>query len=232
MIRILLIDDVPVFQSMIATFLSKEEDIQIVGTARTLKDAKQLSPTADIALVNAEMEDHQALRMVRELALYNSENPYFKILVTALEETKEEVLQYIRAGAVGYVDKQASIEDLVQKVREAVAGKSRVSPTIAATLISYVNRYSIMLDQFRLDSDYSYNLTRREEEILELVSRGQTNREIAGELVIEIGTVKNHIHNILKKMGVNNRYEAATRFLVDHRMQALTQASVFTFSEQ
>ena len=55
MIRILLIDDVPVFQSMIATFLSKEEDIQIVGTARTLKDAKQLSPTANIALVNAEM---------------------------------------------------------------------------------------------------------------------------------------------------------------------------------
>lgn len=231
MIRILLIDDIPVFQSMIAAVLAEEADIQVVGTARTLKESLKLAPEADIVLVNGQMAENQAIKVVREIAMHNDKNSKPKILAIGLNDNKEEVIQYIRAGAVGYVLKKDSIDELLQKVRGIVAGKSHVSPKIAATLISYVNRYSMVMDQFRLDTDFSYSLTAREEEILELVCQGFTNRDIANQLVIEIGTVKNHIHNILKKMGVKNRNEAATRWVVNHRMKVLSQSGPYNISE-
>lgn len=202
-----------------------------MGTARTLIEAMKFTPQADIVLVNAQMAENQAFKVIREISMQNHGSAQPKILAIGLNETRSEVIQYIRAGAIGYVLKQDSIDDLIQKVRGIVAGKSHVSPKIAATLISYVNRYSILMDQFRLDTDFSYNLTAREEEILELVCQGQTNREIANELVIEIGTVKNHIHNNLKKMGAKNRNEAAARWVVNHRMQLMSQSDSFGLAE-
>lgn len=177
MIRILLIDDTPVFQSMIAAVLVEEPDIQLVGIALNLDEAMKLAPQAEIILVNAQMAGNEALKVIREIAMQNAGTEKPKVLAIGLNDSKEEVIQYIRAGAVGYVLKKDSIDEQLQKVRGIVAGKSHISPKIAATLISYVNPYSMVMDQFRLDTDFSYNLTAREEEILELVCQEiQTGR--------------------------------------------------------
>jgi two-component system, NarL family, nitrate/nitrite response regulator NarL len=133
-----------------------------------------------------------------------------------LAEAQEQVLQYVQAGAAGYVLQDESLEDLLERVRDAHAGRVRVSPKIAAALMSRVAEYALLLDQVELGS-YPVELTPREEEILAIIGQGLTNQEIADRLRIEVGTVKNHVHSILQKLDVNSRHEAAVAWTILHR---------------
>jgi DNA-binding NarL/FixJ family response regulator len=121
-------------------------------------------------------------------------------------------LTYIEAGAAGYVLKEASVEDLVENIRAVADGQALVSPVIARTLMERVADLVRICDDLGITVGGIAELTRRETEVLELIAQGKTNQEIADEMIIELGTVKNHVHNLLKKLNVSNRAEAARYF--------------------
>ncbi|NIT57547.1 MAG: hypothetical protein GWN00_15355 [Aliifodinibius sp.] len=137
------------------------------------------------------------------------------------------ILQYIEAGASGYVLQNESVEDMMEKLHAAKEEKALVSPMVAASMIDRLTQLANLdmpLAYMENKDNMIYELTPREEEVLGLVADGCTNKEIAEELVIECGTVKNHVHNILKKLEVNSRYEAASIFQAQKRPASLAVA--------
>jgi DNA-binding NarL/FixJ family response regulator len=115
----------------------------------------------------------------------------------------------VEAGATGYVLKDHSLEDLIETVRAAQDGKVFVSPQIAAALMKRLSDLAQMFSDVENNVTDTTNLTARELEVLELIGKGMTNQQIAKKLVVEIGTVKNHVHSILEKLNVKTRDEAA-----------------------
>jgi DNA-binding NarL/FixJ family response regulator len=120
------------------------------------------------------------------------------------------VLKYVEAGAAGYILKDSSVADLVEAVHLAQRGEAQISTKVAAAILerlSKMTRIFSRVDTFILEDN---RLTQRELEVLGFISKGFTNQEIASQLIVEVGTVKNHVHSIIKKLNVSNREEAAT----------------------
>lgn len=206
MIRILLVNQIRLLSNVMAAVLEDEPDIEVVGCATSVGEAMDLAPKSDVILVNTRMSDGAALRLIRAVA--DADLPA-KVLALGLAESREQILQFVEAGAAGYVLKDDSVEDLLERIRGANAGRVRVSPKIAAALMSRVTAYAQLLDQVEAGIGEADDLTPREQEILELIGEGLTNQEIAERLVVEVGTVKNHVHSILQKLDASSRYEAA-----------------------
>jgi DNA-binding NarL/FixJ family response regulator len=131
------------------------------------------------------------------------------VLALGLTEEKKRVLRYVEAGASGYILKDDSLEDLIEIVRATQEGKVFVSPQIAAAMMERLSDLAQIFAGVENNLTDTTTLTSREMEVLELISKGYTNQQIAQNLVIEVGTVKNHVHNILEKLNVNSRGEAA-----------------------
>jgi two-component system nitrate/nitrite response regulator NarL len=122
--------------------------------------------------------------------------------------------RYVEAGANGYVLKDNSVDELLTRIRVAYREKALVSPKIVAALMSRVTEWAQLFADIEAGISESADLTPREREILELIGQGLTNQEIADSLFIEVGTVKNHVHNILQKLDVSSRQDAAAYLAV------------------
>lgn len=211
MIRVLLVNQIRLLSNVMAAVLEEEPDMEVVGYATSLDEALKQAPSSDVILVNTRMSDGAALDLIRAVA--DAELPA-KILALGLSESKEQILRYVEAGAAGYVLKDDSVDDLVKRIRGANAGQVRVSPKIAAALMTRLAEYAQLLDDVEVGVGEAETLTPREQETLELIGQGLTNRQIAERLVIEVGTVKNHVHNILQKLDASSRHEAAAYLTV------------------
>lgn len=211
MIRILLVSQFLFICDALSSVLESEPDMEVIGSAISVREALDLVSKADLVLVNVQMPNNDAFKLIQ--AIVGAKLPP-KVIVLGLTETKEHVLQYLQAGASGYVLKDDSVDDLVLRIRDVHAGQSPVSPTIASALISRLYEYSLLLSQVKNGIGQNSTLTTREQEILRLVGQGLTNQEIADQLVIEVGTVKNHVHNIMQKLDVNTRQEAAVTWTI------------------
>lgn len=209
MIRVLVVDEERLMCAVMASVLSGEPDLSVVGSAISPAEALEQAATCDIVLVSTSLPDNGALLVTRAIA--DDELPA-KALVFGLGESEPEILTYIEAGAAGYVLKEASVEDLVENIRAVADGQALVSPAIARTLMERVADLVRVCDDLGITIGGIAELTRRETEVLELIADGKTNQEIADEMIIELGTVKNHVHNLLKKLNVSNRAEAARYF--------------------
>lgn len=209
MIRVLVVDEERLMCAVMASVLSGEPDLSVVGSAISPAEALEHAATCDIVLVSTSLPDNGALLVTRAIA--DGELPA-KALVFGLGESEPEILTYIEAGAAGYVLKEASVEDLVENIRAVADGQALVSPAIARTLMERVADLVRICDDLGITIGGIAELTRRETEVLELIAAGKTNQEIADEMIIELGTVKNHVHNLLKKLNVSNRAEAARYF--------------------
>ena len=176
-----------------------------MGRVTTYDAALGRVPGADVVLVSTRLPDQGALRLTEAIA---RDHPEVRVLVLGLAESEEEILRYVEAGAAGYVLKDDSVEELLRNVRAVHSGEAVVSPEIAGALISRVGELAqLFADAFAIDK--SADLTPREREVLKLLGQGLTNQEIADRLVIELGTVKNHVHSILDKLNVSSRKDAA-----------------------
>jgi two-component system nitrate/nitrite response regulator NarL len=205
MIRILLVNETRLVANVIASVLEDEPDIQVVGTATTAEEALAKAPEADLVLVSTGLPDNDALQVTHAI---KEEDPEVKVLILGLTEARERVLHYVEAGAAGYVLKDDSVDEMLRRIRAAYQERAVVSPDIAAALIERLGELSELFAGVAGVGDCP-DLTPREREILELIAQGLTNQEIADRLVIEVGTVKNHVHNILDKLNVSTRQEAA-----------------------
>jgi two-component system, NarL family, nitrate/nitrite response regulator NarL len=207
-INVLLVHEIRLMCNIIAAALDDEPDIKVVGSATTIEEVLNLidNNEVDVALVSTHLPDHGALKLTAEIS---KRAPSTKVLALGLSENKERVLRYVEAGAAGYVLQDDSLQDMIETVRAAQQGKVSVSPEIAAAMMKRLSDLAQMFAD--VDSRIADNagLTERELEVLKLIGEGLTNKGISQQLVIELGTVKNHVHSILEKLDVSNRGEAA-----------------------
>ena len=207
MIRVLLVNEMRLVSNVIASVLEDESDIEVVGRAASVDEALALATESDVVLVSTRLPHSGALKLTSAIA---EADPSVKVLVLGLGESKERVLRYVEAGADGYVLKNDSVDDLLRHIRAAQRGKALVSPKIAAALMSRVTELAQLFAEIESGLSESADLTPREREILELIGQGLTNQQIADRLIIEVGTVKNHVHSILQKLDVSSREDAAS----------------------
>ena len=199
-IGVLIVDDHAVVRQGLRTLLELQEDIEILGEAsnglESVEQARQLLPDVVLMdLVMPEMDGIEATRRIRALS------PNTKVIILTSFAEDEKVFPSIKAGALGYLLKNVSPADLITAVQAASRGEAQLHPEIATKLM---NEFSNRPSKPAHDE-----LTERELEVLRLISRGMSNREIAGELVLSEKTVKTHVSNILSKLHLNDRTQAA-----------------------
>ena len=207
-IHILLVNEFPLIGNVIVAALEDESDFHVVGSVTTPEEALKIvqESVVDVALVSTRLSDQGALKLTSAIAEIAPET---KVLALGLTEEKQRVLRYVEAGATGYVLKDDSLEDMIETVRAAQDGKVFVSPKIAAAMVERLSDLAQMFSDVENSVTDTAGLTSRELEVLKLIGKGLTNQEIAEQLVIEVGTVKNHVHSILEKLNVGSRGEAA-----------------------
>jgi len=205
-IRVLLTADVRLHREGLAEILAYQEGLKVVEAAASVDEAAaaacELHP--DVAILD--LGHAEGLEATRVLA---SAAPDVRIIAMCVAETEAEVVSWAEAGAGGYVTPDASAQDLVAAVRAVAHGECPCSPASAGVLIRRVSA----LARDAPSRAASGGLTPREREIVELIGAGCANKEIARRLHIELHTVKNHVSNILKKLGVSRRGEAAAQWL-------------------
>jgi two-component system NarL family response regulator len=207
-IRILLVNEFRLIGNVIVAALEDETDIHVVGCVTTPKEALEIvqENDVDVALVSTRLSEEGAINLTRAITDFA---PSTKVLALGLTEEKQRVLRYVEAGATGYILKDDSLDDLIETVRAAQEGKVFVSPQIAAAMMERLSDLAQIFSSVENNVADTPGLTSRELEVLELIGKDFTNQEIADHLVIEIGTVKNHVHSILDKLNVGSRGEAA-----------------------
>jgi len=208
MIRILVVHQTRLISSIISSVLDEEKDITVLGQATDSDEALERLQTepCEIVLVAATLPENGALKITEVVA--QMEKPP-KVLVIGLPKSKNAILQYVAAGASGYVLQEVSTERLLDHIRAVYDGKAIISPDIAAALMNHISELAQISTQTDIDPSAYSELTPREREVLELIGEEYSNQQIADRLFIEVGTVKNHVHNILKKLDVSSRHEAA-----------------------
>lgn len=216
MIRVLLVNEYRLMCNVVASVLEDEEDIQVVGSATSYEQASQLvkEDDIDVVLASTRLPDRGALRLTD---FVKGHFPEINVLVLGITEHKEHVLQFIEAGADGYVLRDDSTDDLLDGIRAAEQGKAHVSPGIAAAMMDRLSELAHMFAHLETGVVETAGLTEREKQVLDLLGENFTNKEIADRLYIEVGTVKNHVHSILDKLDVNSREEAASYLAIIKR---------------
>lgn len=207
-IKVLSIIEVRLIGNIFADVLENEPDIIVVGSSTNLEDGLRLiqGQDVDVVLVSVGLPGQCALEFTRTIV---DISPSAKVLALGLADDKDDVLKYIEAGAAGYILKDSSLNDMIEIIRSTQRGEARISAKMAGAL---VQRLSSLAKVFSVEDTIAngIRLTPREHEVLQCIGRGCTNQEIAALLLVEIGTVKNHVHRILEKLNVNNREEAAS----------------------
>ncbi|CAA9443220.1 MAG: hypothetical protein AVDCRST_MAG37-1567 [uncultured Rubrobacteraceae bacterium] len=231
-IRVLVADDHPVFRYGIRALLSSDPDIELVGEATNGEEAvtRALELRPDVILMDFNMPEMDGIEATRKIL---EASPHTNILMMTMSEDDESVVAAVRAGARGYVLKDAERDETLRAVQAAAGGEAIFGPTIARRLAAYfatpVTGPGTPPEQAPAEepetpesvtsaasaSQYPAGLTAREVEVLRLVARGITNAQIAQELYLSPRTVNAHLNSIYGKLGVSSR-SAATRFAVEH----------------
>ena len=215
MIRILIVDDTRLYREGLAQLLGRNDRLSVVGVAGERDDAlacvRELDP--DIVLLHMGMPDSfEILRAMVATA------PRTKVVGLRVAETEDEILACAESGIAGYLPRDGSLDDLLSTVDSVARGEVLCSPRVAATLLRRVATLAVE----RRPRAVAANLTPREREIVGLIDEGLSNKEIALRLSIEVHTVKNHVHNILEKLKVHRRGEAAARLREDGTIRRST----------
>jgi DNA-binding NarL/FixJ family response regulator len=203
-LRVLLVDDHDLFRTGLRNLL-EEQGVTVVGEAATgaeaVRHVRELTP--DVVVMDLNMPGMGGVEATRHVV---GVSPLTRVVVLTISDQDSDVLDAILAGACGYLLKDASIQDLVAGITSAARGESLISPHIAAKVLQRVRATSAQPD---IAETIRSELSDREIEVLKLIANGKDNAVIAGELHISPKTVKNHISNILMKLQIDNRIQAA-----------------------
>lgn len=217
-IKILIADAHYMFIRGIESILSDDETLEIVGKAQTGQEAyefaKQHNP--DVILMDVNMPIINGLEVLRKVS---EEVPEAKVLLLAVDEKEEQLLEALRLGAKGFLLKNILPNELLTFIHMIHRGESIISGPIARKIVDYFSNHQLSELKSVRPLHKTDILTKREKEILMHVIKGSTNREIAAALFISENTVKNHLRNIMEKLHMNNRVQAATYALQEGWLQ-------------
>ncbi|ANC10762.1 MULTISPECIES: response regulator [Bacillus] len=204
-IKVLLVDDHTVVLKGLAFFLSTQEDLDLVGEANNGKEAlvKVGETNPDVILMDLYMPEMDG---VEATAYIKKEYPNVKVIVLTSFSDQAHVLPALRAGASGYILKDVEPDQLVEAIRSAYKGNIQLHPDIANALLSQTLPVEEKEEEHSIQVDV---LTARENEVLQLLAKGMSNKEIASVLVITEKTVKAHVSSILSKLNLSDRTQAA-----------------------
>ena len=202
MIRLLLVDDQEIFREGLGELLSLREGIEVVGQASNGEE--EISLTAklqpDVILMDVRMPGCNGVKATRSI---HDSYPWIRIVVLTVFDDDEYIGQSLQAGAIGYLLKRTPAEQIVTAIRSAYSGYSQLGPTIAPKVFAHLSpKFSASKVQ------YTSRLSKRELEVLQLIAQGKNNQEIARELYITEGTVRNYVTRIIRQLGLRDRISA------------------------
>ena len=208
-VRVLVVDDQTLFREALTTLLEVREEIAVVGAAENGAQALDLVDALhpDVVLMDLRMPVLDGVATTTRLTV---EHPDVRVLVLTTFDGDDEVFPALRAGAVGYLLKDATASRLVEGVLAAARGESVLQPSVAAKVLARMNQLPDVPEAPR-QQPLLDPLTERELDVLRAVADGLSNRETAARLFLSEGTVKNHVTNVLAKLGVRDRTQAALR---------------------
>ena len=206
-LRILVGDDHDIVRKGLAMLISRQDDLTVVGEAGTAAEAVQraaeLSP--DVVVLDIRLPDGSGIEACREIRDHNSD---INVLMLTSYSDEEAAMASIMAGASGYLLKEIRSQEIVEAIRQVGTGRSLLDPAVTAGVLDRIRRGQ--------EDDKWAQLTDHEQRILELIAEGQTNREIAADVHLSDKTVKNYVSNILGKLEVARRSQAAA-YLAERR---------------
>lgn len=211
MIRVAIVTPIRLISDLLQAVFRNQVDFEVTAAVGNRNDALRLASECDVLLVSAELPGSETLEIVQSMSR-NGNAP--AVVVFGLPEGEQVCLRYLEAGASGCIREQDSTAQLVHAVRLAAARQVALA---GDQLMLVIKRVRALSEEYRKPADANpesieKGLTRREREILNLIAKGYGNREIAQYLTIELGTTKNHVHNILEKLQVKSRRDAAVYF--------------------
>jgi two-component system nitrate/nitrite response regulator NarL len=202
-IKILIVDDHPLIRRGLSTVIAEAEGITLVGEAsdglQAIKRARDLSP--DVVLMDIMMP---TMNGVEATAVILRNQPWLKVMMLTISDKEEDLYSAIKAGASGYLLKNVRPPELVDAIEQVVQGGAIITQNLAPRLLD-----DLMDERAEFDTASPTAITRRERDVLELVSAGFSNREIADKLFVSENTVKTHLRNIMDKYHFKNRAQAA-----------------------
>ena len=220
-IRLLLIEDNRLLRDGIFAILKPHKDIVIIATSgdgkNTLIKIKQLKP--NVVLLDLGLRSQNSLRVVE---VVKKDFPQAKIIVMDLAPVQADILQYVKAGANGFILKDASLNDFLITIRTVADGSTVLPPLLIDSLFSQIVDHAVREGKSKIKN--AVQMTKRERQVIGLLSEGISNKEIAQKIHISTYTVKSHIHNIMEKLALHTRLEIANYSYTDETLKTITKS--------
>ena len=209
-VRVLLVDDQPLFRTAISSLINAQDDFTVVGEAENgliaVERAHELKP--DLIVMDVEMPVMDGVEATR---LLTEQMPAIKIVMLTVSDSEEHLFDAVRNGASGYLLKDLRPDQLYDMLRSVMRGETPISPGVAGLLLSEVRSGNFTPTDSSHHTESGPPITARELEILQLVAEGLSNKQIGRRLSITEGTVKNHVSTILQKIDARDRTQAALK---------------------
>jgi len=204
--RVLIIDDNRLMREGLSALLRAQPDLQVVGAVADLAAALRQVPdvTPHVVLVDAGLDSCDGCRCVEQ---FRKSAPAARVIVMDLLPAPDEVVAYVKAGAKGFIMKDATVEDFVGTVRSVARGSDVIPPVLTGTLLSHIAQDAVV--HHRADAADAVRMTKREQEVMQLIAEGLDNKAIAQRLGVAGDTVKSHVRNILEKLALHSRLAIA-----------------------
>ena len=208
-IKILLIEDNRVLRDGIKALVNAQRDLKVVaargGSHDTLLNVRTAKP--HVVLIDLGLRNENGLRIVATLA---KEMPQTKVIGMGLIPSQRDIVEFVEAGAAGFILKDATIDEVFRTIRSVARGIRVLPPPLAESLFAHVVEQALRRGRGKLPD--AVRMTKREREVILLIAEGMSNKEIAQQLNLSTYTVKSHVHNILEKMALHSRLQIATQF--------------------
>lgn len=205
-ISLILVDDNRLLREGLAALIHKQPGFKVLAASADVDEALQKVREAkpDVVLVDFGLEDHDSLSLT---ATVHAEVPQARVIVMGLLPIQEDIANYVRAGASGFIMKDASFEEFFDTIRAVAAGAEVLPTALTNTLFAQIARNAVSGSKTKVLE--SVRLTSRERQVIDLLGEGLSNKEISTRLNIAVHTVKSHVHNVLEKLALHSRLEVA-----------------------
>ena len=220
-IRLLIIEDNRLLRDGILEILKPHKDIVLIAASgdgkNTQLSIQKMKP--NVVLLDLGLRSQNSLHVVEVL---KKELPEAKIIVMDLAPVQADILQYVKAGANGFILKDASLNDLLITIRSVAEGSTILPPLLVDSLFSQIVEHAVREGKSKIKE--SVRMTKREREVIVLLSEGLSNKEIAQKIHISAYTVKSHIHNIMEKLALHTRLEIANYSYTDETLKTISES--------